>query len=65
MMMQMNRPRIVPNHTLMFVNDEQNREVAARRTYLTLELFVSGEITVMAEGLLQESQQHGDNDACL
>ena len=34
-------------------------------TYLTLELFVSGEITVMAEGLLQEGQQDGDNDARL
>ncbi len=35
------------------------------KTYLASELLVSGEVTVMAKSLLQESQQHGDDDASL
>lgn len=34
-------------------------------TYLAPELLVSSGITIMAKGLLQESQQNGDNDASL
>ena len=34
-------------------------------TYLTPKLFVSDGITVMAQSLLQEGQQNGDNDTRL
>lgn len=35
------------------------------KRYLAPELFVSRRITIMAQGLLQESQKNGDNDASL